>query len=273
MKIKIQLLVAGMMCMSLCQAQTNTKKSLNELLDPENSGWTKINQWISQARNTVEVLPCDKACAGEVLRKSQLSNATPLGGVIYNTGGILIDHGWIRILGSGCNRLERSITDWNAGKAFMNGTVSSYMLVADDVLGGFYAIKAGSPEEMNSGKVFYFGPNGLTWSNTGLTYTGFLGFCISGNLNDFYEGFRWTGWERDLTKMNCNNVVSCYPLLWTKEAIQMNQNRKVIPVQKQWELYSSMLKCEKDPKLPVTKVASQKQNTGGKNLTARNSGK
>ena len=266
-------MLMAILSIGICRAQTESMKPVGDLIDSANAGWAKIHQWISQARNGVEILPCDKVCAGDVLHQTQLSTSTPLGGVIYNTGGILIDHGWIRILGSGCSRLERSITDWNRGKAFMNGTVSSFLLVADDVLGGFYAIKAGSPEEVNSGKVFYFGPNGLTWSNTGLSYTGFIGFCLSGNLNDFYDGFRWKGWQADLKNISCNQVISCYPLLWTKEAIQMAQNRKVIPVQKQWELYNAFLKCEKDPSITAARPPAKKQGSVGKVLTARNAKK
>ena len=36
-----------------------------------------------------------------------------MGAVIFETGGILIDEGWLRILGSGHPRLPRSLPDWN----------------------------------------------------------------------------------------------------------------------------------------------------------------
>ena len=40
---------------------------------------------------------------------------SPLGAVVYETGGILVDGGWLRILGSGNARLTRTLPGWNAG--------------------------------------------------------------------------------------------------------------------------------------------------------------
>lgn len=35
------------------------------------------------------------------LLATQVTTRSPMGAVVYHTGGILVDHGWIRILGAG----------------------------------------------------------------------------------------------------------------------------------------------------------------------------
>lgn len=68
-----------------------------------------------------------------------------MGAITFFTGGILIDNGWIRILGSGNDKLNRIIASWNKGKTISKfGEQPKYLLVADDVVGGMYAINAGA---------------------------------------------------------------------------------------------------------------------------------
>jgi hypothetical protein len=40
-----------------------------------------------------------------------------MGAIIYETGGLLVDNGWIRILGSGHKKLDRNLPEWNKGKS------------------------------------------------------------------------------------------------------------------------------------------------------------
>jgi hypothetical protein len=66
----------------------------------------------------------------------QLTTRSPMGAIMYTTGGILADDGWIRILGSGSTRLPRSLPDWNKGKTFITyGERAPFLLVADDAIG------------------------------------------------------------------------------------------------------------------------------------------
>lgn len=227
-----------LLCISAVSAQPQMK-SLSELISAGDENWQKLKRSAERSRNKVEFLEKDSAKAVIALQQSQLSTGTTLGSIIYYSGGILIDDGWIRILGSGSRRLPRNIPEWNAGKiSAMRTSEMFYILVADDVMGGLFAIKASSVEELeNIGQVFYFGPNSLSWQNTGLSYNAFLFFCFNGNLNDFYSDFRWKGWKEEIATVDCNSVISCYPLLWTKEGLQMKNNRKQLAIQSQWNLY------------------------------------
>ena len=93
-------------------------KTLEELNDKQKSAWTIMQDWFKQANNHYEILPRDVENAGAELVGMQLPTSTPLGAVIYETGGILIDHGWLRILGSGNEKLPRGLFEWNFGKTF-----------------------------------------------------------------------------------------------------------------------------------------------------------
>jgi len=46
----------------------------------------------------------------------QVTTRSPMGAIIYETGGILVDHGWIRILGSGCEPSEETSVATGDGK-------------------------------------------------------------------------------------------------------------------------------------------------------------
>jgi hypothetical protein len=214
-------------------------KTIEELTEPGNDSWLSIERMAEHAKNKVEILPSDSAKASVALLQSQFPTNTKLGSIIYYSGGILIDGGWIRILGSGSKKLPRSVPEWNAGKiSAMRNEEMFYLLVADDVMGGLFAIKASSVAEIESvGQVFYYGPNSLSWQTTGLSYGGFISFCLNGNLKQFYEDFRWKGWQDEVPAIDCNSVISCYPLLWTREGLQLKANRKQLAIQSQWNMY------------------------------------
>src|SRR5687768_13193630 len=88
-------------------AQMPKPKSLLQLANSKESAWPLVQEWIKDAKNKVEVLPKDKARAEKEIVASQISTNYPVGAVIFETGGILIDNGWIRILGSGSPKMTR----------------------------------------------------------------------------------------------------------------------------------------------------------------------
>lgn len=55
----------------------------------------------------------------------------------HGTGGILIDGGWLRMLGSGHPRRTRDFAAWNRARS------SGLLLIADDAVAGFSVIKVG----------------------------------------------------------------------------------------------------------------------------------
>ena len=56
--------------------------------------------------------------------------------------------------------IKRGIYDFNLGKNFSEaGQMPGYLLVADDVLGGFFAVNGGTFGG-KAGNVFYYAPDG-----------------------------------------------------------------------------------------------------------------
>ena len=214
----------------------NKIRRLDELINIADPGWPFVQQMIDSGKNKIEVLPCDTNKAKLALYQTQVTSRSPMGAIIYNTGGILIDGGWIRILGSGSKKINRTLPDWNKEKSFKNfGEVPGYYLIADDAVGGFFAVNNGFLGKA-LGKVFYLSADRLVWEPLNMTYTDFLYFCFSDNLNNFYENLRWLNWKKDVAKLKGDKVFNFYPYLWTKEGKNINQNkRKIIPVEEQFQ--------------------------------------
>lgn len=212
-------------------------RSIEQLINTTEPGWTLVQQWIDGANNKVEVLSADTAKAKDALYKTQVTTRSPMGAVVYMTGGLLVDNGWIRILGSGSEKLNRSLPEWNKGKAFETfGQPVPYLLIADDALGGFFLLNGGGLGE-DLGKVYYLAPDNLEYESLDLTYTDFLQFCFNSNLDEFYKGYRWTNWQSDVAVLSGDKVYSFFPYLWTSEGKDINKvSKKEVPVEEQYHL-------------------------------------
>lgn len=239
--MKIRIIIFGLL-MSISVFSQTKKRELKELINTDDPGWNLVKQWIGEATNKVDILPKDNARADSALYQTQVTTRSPMGAVVYETGGILVDNGWIRILGSGSSKLDRSLMGWNKGKSFNNiGESPSFLLIADDVLGGFFAINAGGLSKDKIGKVFYFAPDNLTWEPTDLGYSDFLVFCFKGDLNKFYEGMRWSGWEKEIENVNGSQGLHCFPYLCTKEGKDISKDsRRPVPINELWFLYQDL---------------------------------
>src|SRR5947209_2382390 len=85
-----------------------THRSLNELIDHVDPAWPVVQEWLAAARNPIEVLPARREEAERTLLKLQVTTHSVLGAVALETGGMLIDHGWLRLLGSGHDRMRNT---------------------------------------------------------------------------------------------------------------------------------------------------------------------
>jgi len=222
---------------SLITSAQTKMRSVHELIDKTDPGWTFVKGWIDSAKNKVEILPVDTAKAKDALYKTQATTRSPMGAIIYMTGGLLIDDGWIRILGSGNKKLNRALPDWNKGKAFKEfGEVPPFLLIADDAIGGFYLLNGGGLGK-DLGKVYYFSPDNLEYEPLHLTYTEFLIFCFTHNLNEFYLESRWAKWKEEVSNLAGDKVYTFVPFLWAKDGKDINKSsRKVISIEEQYNL-------------------------------------
>lgn len=160
-------------------------RPVDQLINTTDPGWTVVKEWIDSARNKVEVLPVDTSKAKDALYKTQVTTRSIMGAIVFSTGGILIDDGWIRILGSGSSKMKRTLPDWNKGKAFKEfGDRPAFFLVADDAAGGYFAINYGNfGTDIDS--IYYLSPDDLEWEALGMNYEDFIWFCFTGDLKNF----------------------------------------------------------------------------------------
>jgi Protein of unknown function DUF2625 len=224
-----------------CAAQT--MRPIEDLINTKDPGWPLVQDWIAKAKNAVEILLPDSARTKEAVYKTQVTTRSPMGAIIYSTGGLLVDHGWIRILGSGSARLSRTIPDWNKGKSYKElGETPGFLLVADDVIGGFFAIDGGGLGK-SPGKVYYWAPDTLEWEEVADNYSDFLLFCLNGDLQKYYADYRWKGWVKEVSVISGDQTFNFFPPLWTKEGKSIaKSSRKAIPVEEQYNFNLDMKK-------------------------------
>ncbi|HVX91562.1 MAG TPA: DUF2625 domain-containing protein [Candidatus Paceibacterota bacterium] len=211
-------------------------RPLEELVETQDPAWPLVQSWIETASNAVNVLPVDRDKADAALVQLQVTTRSPMGAIVHHTGGLLIDHGWLRVLGSGSQRLPRSLPDWNAQIVRSPaGAPPPFLLIADDILGGFFAIDGGGLTGA-PGKVHYFAPDSLDWQNLGSSYSDFIRFLLSGDLERFYQGTRWPAWPDELADLPGDRGLSVYPFLWAKGPAIAERSRRAVPLAELWNL-------------------------------------
>lgn len=221
----------------------NKMRSVEELITVSKSAWPEISEWIRLAKNKVEILPADTSKSKHSLWCTQVTIHSPMGAVIYMTGGILIDNGWIRILGSGNSKISRSLPDWNLGKSYDSfGQSPRFLLIADDIVGGFFAINGGDLGG-DFGKIYYLSPESLKWEQLNITYTDFLLFCFNGDLNKFYSKLRWKNWQKENFSVDGDKAFNFFPTVWSREFISIEKCKKsLVPVKEQYDFNIQMRK-------------------------------
>ena len=236
--MRLALLLVLFLLKSAClSAQPMQTRPLTALINTEDPGWPLVQSWIATAKNKVQVLPKAAARADSALLAAQVTTRSPMGAVVYETGGILVDNGWLRILGSGSPDLNRDLMGWNKDKQ------QGLLLIADDALGGFFALNGGTFGQATLGKIYYLAPENLEWQPLDKGYSDFLVFCFSGNLNKFYDGMRWKGWQQEVATLDGSQGITCYPFLFTEEGKNINKVlRKAVPIQELWMFSNDMRK-------------------------------
>src|SRR5258708_299828 len=106
------------------------------------------------------MLPAEPQRARDTLYPAEVTVRSYLGAVIFPTGGILVDHGWLRILGSG--DAARGLVDFATANPDPANTPG--VLIAVDVLGGQFAWAPSEPAKPPT--VHYFAPDSLEWEDS-----------------------------------------------------------------------------------------------------------
>ena len=212
----------------------HTVSELINLIDP---AWPLVQQWVAEARNPVELLPAEREAGMATLHHLQVTTRSPMGAIALESGGLLIDHGWLRFLGSGHERMRGNLFTWNSQSGLPEYRYcKDALIIAHDVLGGFFALNGGAfPGKL--GTAFYFAPDSLQWEDTGKSYSDLLQWALFGDLSLFYETMRWSGWENDVSVLSGDQGISIYPFLFLNRDLPLaNRSRRAVPMQELWDL-------------------------------------
>ncbi|MEK2604544.1 DUF2625 family protein [Burkholderia arboris] len=203
-------------------------RPLEELVDERESALPSLLEWAAAAGHRCEILPPSDR-NGEILSALQVTTRSPLGTIAYSTGGVLVDGGYLRLLGSGHHKMRRDIVGWNDGRS------SGFLLVADDAVGGFFALNGGALGE-DTGSVYYFAPDTRGWEPLEIGYGDFVRWSLGDRLHDFYASMRWPGWQADVQGLTTDQCFSFYPFLWTKEGSVEHSSRRAVNVSEVYAL-------------------------------------
>ncbi|MFI6258206.1 hypothetical protein F4558_003030 [Micromonospora profundi] len=197
-------------------------RPLIELVESDDPAWPEVEAAAAAAPYPVEVLAADARQADAELLRLQVTSRSWLGAVVHRSGGLVIDHGWLRVLGSG-NKQRRL-----ASLGEINEGIGGGIVVAQDVLGGQFAWVA--PAEATP-TIRYFAPDTLRWEDCEIGYGQWLAAMLGGGVTGFYEEVRWSGWTDEVAACGLDQAIHTWPPPWTREGKDLSTvSRRPVPM-------------------------------------------
>lgn len=202
-------------------------RELPELIEVDDPAWPVLQQELDTSAVPVEVLPADPDRGRATLLQLQVTAQSYLGAVALHCGGLVLDHGWLRVLGSPAAAHPRALPGLAQVNRFPAGPDAAWrpedgLVVAYDVLGGVFAINSADPSAAGRpggpGEMVYFAPESLRWEALGARHSGWLSWTLSGALDRFYADVRWPGWQDEVAELDGTQGLSVFPPLWSAEA-------------------------------------------------------
>lgn len=197
-------------------------RALTELVDADDPAWPEIEAVVASAPVRPVVLAADSRRADEELLRLQVTTRSWLGAVVHRSGGLVLDHGWLRVLGSGNN--EHHL----ASLGEINHNAAGGLIVAQDVLGGQFAW---TPDPDGKPTIWYLAPDTLRWENCDRGYGDWLAGMISGGTTAFYADLRWPGWVDEVKACRLDQAINLWPPPWTSEGKDISAaSRRAVPM-------------------------------------------
>lgn len=205
-------------------------RTVEELTQIENPAWEEIQELINETSNDVKILPITETQGLNEIFKLQVTARSYLGALGLNCGGIVTNHGWLKILGGG----HATLPSVSQASGIKDEHVD-HIIVAFDVTGGVFAVDGGglgfTPGSVcyfAPGSVCYFAPDTLSWVDLEVPHSVFVQWAIDGSgFVDFYEKFLFNGWEEETKNIPGNYGYSWFPPLFTVEWTQSAVRRPV----------------------------------------------
>lgn len=203
-------------------------RSVEELMQVADPAWPLILAAIEDS-DSATVLPASPPQAEATLFALQVSVQSALGALALNAGGVLIDKGWIRILGAGAEGLPGLAAANGLSHPSTSSEPPPFLLVAFDVLGGRFAIDGGGLG-IKPGEVCYLGPDTLRWEGLDIGHGAFVNAFVGGAGSEFYEALRWPSWSSDVEALHLDQGIATWPPPFTAEGSDLSSvSRRVVP--------------------------------------------
>jgi Protein of unknown function DUF2625 len=194
--------------------------------------WSRLQDLFLAAQTSVDVLALPGPAEGLPSRTS-LGFSSTLGALALHCAGLIIDDGWLRVLGGGGAGLPDLATanDLATADDLAPRDGGPYLLIAFDVLGGSFAINGGTLEA-DAEEVCYFAPDSLSWIPLGIFGPAeFLSWALSGALEQTFEDLRWPGWQSEALAAGPDQAIAVYPPLWSTEGQDVGSaHRGLVPL-------------------------------------------
>ncbi|MFJ1886980.1 DUF2625 family protein [Streptomyces sp. NPDC088137] len=76
-------------------------QEIDELVNVDDPAWPELREMLSAGSAPVQVLSADVDEGRRCLLQMQVTARSMLGALALNTGGLLVDNGWVRVFGGG----------------------------------------------------------------------------------------------------------------------------------------------------------------------------
>ncbi|MFG3137133.1 DUF2625 domain-containing protein [Streptomyces sp. NPDC048211] len=201
-------------------------RGIDELARVDDPAWPELREMLSAGSVPVQVLPADPDESRRTLLQLQVTARSTLGSLAWNTGGLLVDGGWVRVLGGGSPASGgiASLAQANRFPADLDPAwhPTAGLVVGYDVIGGVFALNGGDPAAAGRpgapGQMTYFAPDTLEWEVMEMGHSVWVTWMLSGRLDTFYDGLRWPDWRAETAALTFSQGITVYPFLWSREA-------------------------------------------------------
>lgn len=215
-------------------------RSVADLVDVPSNAWPDVQRAAAAAPVPVDVLPVDQAAAAASLHSLQVTTGSVLGALAYNCGGILIDHGWVRLLAGGTPELPGLAAANNLDAPVPHRAPPPWLLIGFDVLGGRFAIDGGGLG-VAAGQVCYWAPDTLEWEGLEMGHAAFIKAFLGGATGEFYAPMRWADWEAEVSGIRLDQGIAMMPPPFTSQGDDVESvARRAVPFSELLAFYEQM---------------------------------
>lgn len=192
-------------------------RPLVDLIDQQDPGLPLLRRWADDpAGNGGVLLEPENTVRNETLVGLQITTRSMLGTVAYETGGVSVAAGLVRLLGSSATRSLLRTAEL-AGCP-IDGSCPDFIIVGDDVLGGLFALNGGRFGADRQGEVFHLAADDIAWVPLGVGHADFVAWCLTGDLRQVYGPLSQLDQYEARPRPPFDAIYSFYPFLWTREA-------------------------------------------------------